>query len=489
MSSDSTESWRPDDAQWGELSGFGMACTGQSWNVRIQSEAQLADVFRGVTQAGGSINLRGGGASYGDANINSNQVVVDCTPMNKIESWDPETGIIRVQAGVTVEQVWRHVITDGYWLPVVSGTMTPTIAGALAMNIHGKNCYTAGTLGEHVLALRVLVPNGDVIECGPDQNQDFFRAVIGSFGMLGCILSATLRLKRIQTGHVEVTAYRTRNLGQMFEVFAKNVEHPYLVGWIDAFATGQGAGRGIVHIARHLGAEEVPNPARTLQPSAQELPRRLFGILPKRWMWRFLKPFSNRLGIRFINAVKYRSSSRRAGGKSHRESLGAFNFLLDFVPDWRFVYRPGGFIQHQSFVPSDLAPEVFEKTLHLAQQYRMPPYLAVFKRHRPDSFLLSHGVDGYSLALDFAINERTRGRILDLTAEIDQLVVSAGGRFYPAKDATLHAEDYRRSLPDQSYEAFKSLKSRTDPHTILQSDLYRRLFLGGPMNPGILQDG
>ena len=93
------------------------------------------------------------------------------------------------------------------------------------------------------------------------------------------------------------------------------------------------------------------------------------------------------------------------------------------------------------------------------------------------------------MALDFAINKRTRGRILDLTAEIDQLVVSAGGRFYPAKDATLHAEDYRRSLPDQSYESFKALKLATDPHNILQSDLYRRLFLGGPMNPGILQDG
>jgi len=487
--SDPNETWHPDDAFWGKLSGFGMACSSRSWNVAIQSEEQLSKVFESVSKAGGCINLRGSGASYGDANINTNQIVVDCTPMNEIESWDPETGLIRVQAGVTVEQVWRHVIADGYWPPVVSGTMTPTIAGALAMNIHGKNCYAAGTLGEHVVTLRVLVPSGDVIECGPDKNGDFFRAVIGSYGMLGCILSATLRLKPIQTGQVEVTAYRTPNLAQMFDVFAKNVEQPYLVGWIDAFAKGDGAGRGIVHVARHLRADEVSNAAATLQPSAQELPGRLFGILPKSWMWRLLKPFSNRAGMRLINAVKYRSCSGRAEGKTHRESLGAFNFLLDFVPNWRFVYRPGGFIQHQSFVPADHAQEVFTQTLALARQYGMPPYLAVFKRHRTDAFLLSHGVDGYSLALDFAINNRSRGRIIDLTSEIDQLVVSAGGRFYPAKDATLHAEDYRRSLPDHSYTSFKTLKAQTDPHNILQSDLYRRLFQGGPMNPGILQDG
>ena len=173
-------------------------------------------------------------------------------------------------------------------------------------------------------------------------------------------------------------------------------------------------------------------------------------------------------------------------GHPYRQSLVGFNFLLDYVPNWRNVYLPGGFIQHQSFVPAEAAPQTIRKIIEITHRSKIPPFLAVFKRHRPDPFLLTHGLDGYSLALDFPINEDTRGRILEMTAEIDALVCEVGGRFYPAKDATLAGETFRKSLPDESIAQFLDLKAKLDPDGLIQTDLGHRLFHDGPHNPGIL---
>jgi FAD/FMN-containing dehydrogenase len=406
--------------------------------------------------------------------------------MNRIVEWDPESGEIEVESGATIADIWRRVISDGYWLPVVSGTMVPTIGGALGMNIHGKNCWAAGPIGEHVLSIRVVFPNGVTMDCGPDRASEVFYAVIGSFGTLGCIVRARLRLKKIHSGRIKVRAFCTPNLDAMFSCLEEHIDSShYLVGWIDALKGGGSLGRGVVHVADYPEAGDDPKHVRFLTAKSQELPKRLFGLIPKSWMWRFLKPFTNRLGIKFLNAVKYRLSCWFDKGKPNFQTLSGFNFLLDYVPNWKWVYGPGGFIQHQTFVPKEHALRVFSEILKISHVHKMPPFLAVFKRHRPDAFLLTHALDGYSLALDFPINKRTRAKMLAMTAEIDELVVDAGGRFYAAKDATLTAETYRRSLPPVVFEQYGLLKRRFDPDNILQSDLSRRWFDAGPHNKGI----
>src|SRR5207302_5793142 len=111
-------------------------------------------------------------------------------------------------------------------------------------------------------------------------------------------------------------------------------------------------------------------------------------------------------------------------------------FLLDYVPDWRFAYSPGGLIQYQSFIPAERAPEVFGAQLHLCQERGHVPYLAVLKRHRPDAFLMTHALDGFSLALDFPVTATGAKSLSALTADLDHSVMEAGGRFYFAKDST-----------------------------------------------------
>ena len=86
------------------------------------------------------------------------------------------------------------------------------------------------------------------------------------------------------------------------------------------------------------------------------------------------------------------------------------------------------------------------KALELQQQLRLESWLVVMKRHREDTFWLSHGLDGYSFAMDFPVTDRNRERLFQMTRKLEDLVLEAGGKFYLAKDSVTSSRAFRESL-------------------------------------------
>jgi decaprenylphospho-beta-D-ribofuranose 2-oxidase len=179
------------------------------------------------------------------------------------------------------------------------------------------------------------------------------------------------------------------------------------------------------------------------------------------------------LGWGAVNTAKYISSLRR---HTFRQSHAAFHFLLDYVPNWELAYGGGGLIQYQSFLPKETAEAAWGEMLSLSLKRGLLSYLGVTKRHRPDRFLLSHAVDGFSLALDFKVTNGNRAPLRKMLQEFDRIVLDAGGRFYFAKNSETSAESTRRFLGEKTVAEFKKLKRRCDPDGLLESDLYRRVF-------------
>lgn len=459
------------------LEGWGMSSSALSYVYRPSTVDGVCAVFGQSRRSGRSVGLRGAGRSYGDASLNAEGISLDLTRMKRILAWNPETGIIRVEPGVTIQQLWQYTIEDGWWPNVVSGTMFPTLGGAAGMNIHGKNNWKAGPIGDWIQEFELLTLTGETKVCSRSQNAELFHAAIGGFGMLGILTRLDLQLKKVYSGLLHVTPIVHRNFDALFRIFEERLpQSDYLVGWIDCFASGDALGRGQIHQANYFAPGEDPQPAQTLRVENQELPDSLFGIVPKSLMWRFMKPFVNDPGMRAINFAKYLSSTKLGDGKAHTQSHAGFAFLLDYVPNWKHAYKPGGLIQYQSFVPKECAQAVFSAQLKLAQAYGVVPYLGVFKRHRSDDFLMTHAVDGHSLALDFAVMPAKQGALLSLAAEMDRLVLDAGGRFYFAKDSTLHQSAVVEALGEERVSKFLALKRECDPENLLQTNLYRRLF-------------
>lgn len=458
---------------------WGGASESVSYVYRPSTVEELRRVFSIARESGLTVGFQGRGNSYGDAALNSENILIDFRRLCRILEWDPQEGIIRLEPGVTLEQLWRYIVEDGWWPPVATGTMKITMGGGAAMNVHGKNAWKMGPIGDHILDFEMMLPSGETLFCSREENSDIFFAAIGGFGMLGCFTSLTMKMKRIYSGLLSVDAVASPNLRHMMAYFDRHLhDSDYLVGWIDAFASGDSLGRGQLHRASYLEPGDDPDPQETLNVSNQMIPDAIMGVVPKFWLPIFMRPFYNNLGWRMVCFAKYMASRVGDGlnGQTYRQPHAHFHFLLDAIP-FRNAYGPGGIIQYQVFIPTARALPVMETLLRMGQAHGIPNYLSVLKRHRPDEFLMTHGLDGYSLAMDFHISAHNRARVRQLARQMDEVVLDAGGRFYFAKDSTLRPEVARAYLGSETLNRFCRLKRRCDPHGMIETDLWRRVFV------------
>jgi decaprenylphospho-beta-D-ribofuranose 2-oxidase len=462
------------NTQFTQLDNFGHSLKASCYRIQAGKTEDIYDAFQLAKQLGLTVTARGTGISYNDVSLNSGNIVLDMTGMNQVLEWDPATGTVRCEAGVTLQQLWQKVEPDGWWPPVVSGTMKTTLGGCLSANIHGKNNFKMGTIGEHVQEFTAMLSTGALITCTPKKNADLFYAMISGLGMLGVFTSVTMKMKRIHSGLISVDARPVHTLHEHLNDLLENApNYDYIVGWLDTFPGGKNLGRGQIHASRNLKEGEDSKAQETMKLSYQHLPDRLFGVMPKSLLHYFMNPFVNNLGWRAVNIAKYVSALRT---HTFRQSHAEFHFLLDYVPNWERSFGAGGLIQYQSFLPKGTAEDAWREMLLLSQKRGLPSYLGVTKRHRPDNFLLTHALDGVSLALDFKVTDRRRAGLSALLQEFDRIVLSAGGRFYFAKNSETSAESTRAFLGEEAIAKYKKLKKRCDPNGLLESDLYRRLF-------------
>jgi FAD/FMN-containing dehydrogenase len=378
----------------------------------------------------GSILPSGLSRSYGDSCLNEGNTLVATPAMDRFIEFDRETGVMRCEAGVSLASILELVVPAGWFLPVVPGTAFVTVGGAIANDVHGKNHHAAGTFGHHVLRFELLRSDGTRTECSPQANAELFRATIGGLGLTGLVTWAEVQLVRVASQFFDVETLRVDNLEHFFKVSDESAaSHAYTVGWIDAFAEGAEAGRGVFMRANHSS-----EPGGTADPprAGLAMPVDLPGFV--------LNPVS----IGAFNTL-YRS---RASGRwtRSRDPYSKYLFPLDGIGHWNRMYGKDGFFQHQSVVPrADAAPKLREMLSAIAKA-KQASFLSVLKvfGDREAAGLMSFPRPGVTLALDFP----ARGSgTLELLERLDAIVRDAGGAIYPAKDARMSPATFRASFP------------------------------------------
>src|SRR5512147_2177042 len=224
-----------------QLENFGHSLRAPSYRFRPTRAEEIFEILCLAEKNGLTVTARGAGKSYNDAALNGGGIVLDLSGMNKILEWDPFTGVVRCEPGVTLSQLWQRVLPDGWWPPVVSGTMTTTLGGCLAANIHGKNNFRMGTIGEHVTEFTAVLPTGAEVTCSPKKNGDLFYAMISGLGMLGVFTSITMQMKHVESGLLEVHAWPVHDHHEHLTFLYENAPHyDYIVGWMDTMNGGKG---------------------------------------------------------------------------------------------------------------------------------------------------------------------------------------------------------------------------------------------------------
>lgn len=440
------------------------------WGRTSPSVATLVDLFAKELLDGGLADVagprgviaRGLGRAYGDSAQNGGGSVVRLAPGPIL--LDEAAGTVRVGAGVSLDELLRHLVPRGWFVPVTPGTRFVTVGGAVASDIHGKNHHADGSIGSHLDQLTILLADGAARSISATTDTDLWWATVGGMGLTGIIIDATLRLIPIETSRCLVDTQRVANLDALLAVMEEgDHRYRYSVAWIDLVATGRHLGRAVLTRGDHATSEDMavagvlPEDPLAFAPLAlPSVPSMMPNVL-------------NRLAVRAFNEVWYRKAPALHRGL---ESITGFFHPLDMVGEWGRLYGPAGFLQYQFVVPfeqTDALRAVVERVAASGHA----SFLAVLKRFGASSGgLLSFPKPGWTLTLDLPAGAPGLDALL---ADLDRMVIDADGRHYLAKDATATPEVIRAGYP--RLDDFIDVRRAVDPDGMWMSDQARRLEL------------
>jgi glycolate oxidase len=143
---------------------------------------------------------RGSGTSLSGGSLPvEDGIVIALNRLNRILMLDPEQRIAVVEPGVINLHVSRAAAPYGlYYAPDPSSQLICTIGGNLSFNSGGAHCLKYGMTSNHVLGLKVVLPDGEVVQLGGESLEgagpDLVGLFVGSEGLFGIALEITLRL-------------------------------------------------------------------------------------------------------------------------------------------------------------------------------------------------------------------------------------------------------------------------------------------------------
>ncbi len=454
------------------LTGFGQTAPSVAQVLSTPDVEVIAAAVRQVADASAAspsylrrgIVARGLGRSYGDHACNGGGIVVDMTRLNRIHSLSSETAIADVDAGVSLDQLMKTALPFGLWVPVLPGTRQVTVGGAIGSDIHGKNHHSAGSFGNHVLSLDLLMADGQVRTLTPDgADSELFWATIGGNGLTGIVIRARIAMTRTETAYFIADGIATADLDETIAVHTDGSEDnfTYSSARFDLISPPPKLGRAAVSRGSLAKLDQLPaklakNPLKFDAPQLLKVP----DIFPVSAM--------NKLSFTAIGEVYYRLGGTYSGKIMN---LSQFYHMLDLVSGWNNAYGPKGFAQHQFLVPPDALDE-FKAIIRWIQTSGQYSALNVFKLFGPGNKApLSFPMAGWNVAMDFPI----KAGVNEFLNELDDRAMEFGGRVYTAKDSRVSAEKFHRMYP--RIDEWIATRRKADPDGVFASDMARRLEL------------
>ncbi len=371
----------------------------------------------------------GAGRSYGDVCLLENGTLLAARGMDRMLHFDPATGILRCEAGVTLAEILDFAVPLGFFLPVTPGTKYVTMGGAIANDIHGKNHHVAGTFGGHVLRFELVRSDGSKLICSPRENRDWFQATIGGMGLTGLITWAEIRLRPIVSRKINYRGDKFVGFDEFLAISKAASEVEYTVAWIDCVSSGKNFARGIFMQGTH---SETPD---LLKPSKE--PKLVFPIeLPEFAL--------NSATVGLFNFAYYNKQLSKTA--SSVVDYEPFFYPLDSVLEWNKMYGKSGLLQFQCALPWDTDNHGITQIMKAITASGLASFLAVLKVFGdvPSPGMLSFPIPGLTLALDFPIRDEIS---FDLLQRLAEITLEHGGRMYPAKDARMTAHQFQTFYP------------------------------------------
>ena len=395
-----------------------------------------------LVKNGDSIS-RGNGRSYGDSSIGK-KTTINMSNFNKIISFDDKLGIITAETGVLLKNIIDFCLPKGWFPYVTPGSKYVSLGGMIAANVHGKNHHIEGNFSEYVEWIDIIDADGILVRCSREKNSDLFEWTMGTMGLTGVIIRAAFRLRKIETAWIKQKKIIVKSLDEAINVFETYQNSTYSVAWIDCLKK-KNFGRSVIIIGEHAKIEDL-NKKMKSQPfkTSREFSFSIPFFFPS---W-----FLNSWFVKIFNSIYFWMNKKNKGNKLI--DWNSFFYPLDKVLKWNKIYGKKGFAQFQCVIPIKNSKPGLNELLKTIQSSNVGSFLTVLKKFGKEKGKFSFPMEGFTLALDFPINQKS----LNLMSKLDKITLKFGGRFYLAKDSRMSKETFNNS--EKRLNDFKNFRKK-----------------------------
>lgn len=209
-----------------QLNRTAVACV-----VPVRSLPGLQAAVRAARERGERVSVAGGRHAMGGQQFGSGARHFDTRPMRQVLSFDRETGLVEVEAGMYWDELVHWTVAhqpEPSWgiAQKQTGANRIALGGSIAANAHGRG-LTLRPLVADLESFTLVDARGEVQTCSRTRNPDLFRLVVGGYGLFGVVYSVTLRLaRRMRLERV----VEVRGAGGLADAFAARIRDGFLYG-------------------------------------------------------------------------------------------------------------------------------------------------------------------------------------------------------------------------------------------------------------------
>jgi hypothetical protein len=160
-----------------------------------RSAAQVAALLKAAQAHRVPVTVRGGGLTTEGESVAYGGVLLDMTGMSRVLAIDARSADRAHRGRHLLARPGRGTAPRGLDYLSAPLNMTSSVGGTLGVGGIDVNSARLGCSADQALALQVVTPTGEIVECSDSENAELFQRVILGYGQFGVITEATLKIR------------------------------------------------------------------------------------------------------------------------------------------------------------------------------------------------------------------------------------------------------------------------------------------------------
>jgi FAD/FMN-containing dehydrogenase len=441
-----------------DASGLEQTAMLETWPVPGDRQAAvdgLRQLFMRAQAEGLAISIAGSKHSMGGHTIAPGGIRLDMTSFRSMRL-DEEAQVLRVGSGAVWSDVLQFLDPKGLSIAIMQSNDSFTVGGSVSVNCHGWQ-HGLPPISSSVLSFRILLADGQLMECSREQNSELFGLALGGYGLFGVLIDLDLRLVPNELYSTEAVVIESSELGPAFLERTLDSSVGMAAGRV-SIAPGDFLETAVLSVLRRQKTDGPPAPV---------------GDLANRGLRRTV--FRASVGSAYGKELRWflETSSARFGGAA---STTRNTELAEGVEVYGNHDPSGTDILHEYFVPHATLSSFLEgaKPIFESSPADLLNITVRDIREDEDTFLryADQGMFGLVMLFHQEGTEVGESAMGELSRDLIDLAHSLGGRHYlPYR---LHASRGQfESCYPMAGEFFEA-KRRYDPGELFQNQFYLR---------------